>query len=137
MKALKWTLRNKRGQASFEVAIAVILLIALLLFAWDMTMIGYNWPALQFAVNEGLRAGAQSSAFDAGEIENYTRTIAKRFGIADPNVVATFAGGMVSVRAEKTVPFTPLTKTIFQLSGLGDGFTVYASGQRSQEPGGV
>ncbi len=130
-------LKNSRGQASIEVAIAVILLIALLLFAWDMTMVGYNWPGLQFAVNEGLRAATQSSEFNAADAEDYTRTVAGRLGIFDPTVVASLSGGMISIRAEKTVNFTPLTRTVFQLSGLGDGFTVHAFAQRRQEPGGL
>jgi len=131
---LNLKLKNGRGQASFEVAIAVILLIALLLFAWDMTMIGYNWPGLQFAVNEGLRFGAQNTSSGGADIENYTRTIAERLGISDPDVTASLSDGIVSIRAQKTVHFTPLTTTVFQLSGLGDGFTVYAVGQRRQEP---
>ena len=130
-------LKNSHGQASVEVAIAVILLIALLLFSWDMTMVGYNWPALQFAVNEGLRAAAQSDEFNAADVEAYTKTVAERLGISGPTVVATLSQGMVSVRGEKTVDFTPLTRTVFQLGDMGNGFTVYAFAQRRKEPGGV
>lgn len=126
--------KNNRGQASVEVAIAIVFLLALLLFAWDMTMVGYNWSGLQFAVNEGLRAGAQSSSFNASEVESYTRTIAERLGITGPNVAATLSEGRVSIRADKTVNFTPLTRTIFQLTSLGDGLTVHAFAQRRQEP---
>ncbi len=129
--------KSLRGQVSLELTITLILLLALLFFVWDMAMISYNWVGLQFATNEGARVGAQMATFDSDAVETATEEAAKKLGVSDAHVDATLSAGVVTLRASKTVSFTPLTKGVFQLSGLGSGFTVYSISERTQEPGNV
>ena len=50
--------RNKKGQATIEMAFTMLFFLVALFVLADLTRITYNWMVLQFAVNEGARFGS-------------------------------------------------------------------------------
>ena len=82
--------RGQKGQSTVELALTILIFLAMMVVLADMVKICYEWVSLQFAVNEGARFGSlgeTSGSLDReASIEAKVVEIAGNLGVSNVTV---------------------------------------------------
>ena len=96
---------NERGQSMVELALVIVIFLAVILVLGDMVRICYNWVSLQYAVNEAARLGSVDQ--DSSAVSAKITTITDTFGVR--NVTVSFLNDQGSATPGAALSFFTLT----------------------------
>ena len=121
---LKRKLAHQRGQATIEMAFALLIFGIFMLIITDMLRIGYSWITLQYAVNEGARIASLEQGFDSGgriaAIQSRVVDVATALGINNVSVSVDDSTSVAEVEATATVNLTPFSDLVLNFGGNYD-----------------
>ena len=114
-------LTGRRGQATIEMAFALLIFAIFMLIITDMLRIGYSWITLQYAVNEGARIASLEQGLSSGgriaAVQSRVVNVAAALGINDVSVSVNESTSVDEVEATTTVNLTPFSDLILNFGG--------------------
>jgi uncharacterized membrane protein (UPF0127 family) len=117
------------GQTTVEFCMGLAIFVVLFMAIADMTKIGYNWMALQYSSNRGIRSakmmpGVMDSEEKAERIRESVQTYAQNMGMTldIENIIVDINGNTIYVESFKSVTLSPLVGMLAAFGG-GNGGT--------------